>query len=92
MREAIIVFMAVVRCLPVRRFVNSIPHRIKGEGICCFVLLADGAEHTPELEKQLVVNVRSQIGAFATPDVLVIVPDLPKVRSKSPFPNARRML
>jgi acetyl-CoA synthetase len=59
----------------------SIPHRIKGEGICCFVTLADGAEHSAELEKQLVLNVRSQIGAFATPDVLVIVPDLPKVRA-----------
>ncbi|KAI9989903.1 hypothetical protein PInf_020194 [Phytophthora infestans] len=61
--------------------VIGIPHRIKGEGICCYITLVDGAEPFPEVEKELVLEVRSKIGAFAAPDTIVIVPELPKTRS-----------
>lgn len=59
----------------------SIPHRIKGEGICCYVTLVNGAKPSPEVEKELVQQVRGHIGAFATPDMIVMVPGLPKTRS-----------
>ena len=77
--------------------VVSIPHAIKGEGICCFVTLiqgisCEGSTMTTTttinqgaavlmIEKELVQQVRSVIGAFASPDIIVIVPGLPKTRS-----------
>ncbi|ETO81702.1 acetate-CoA ligase [Phytophthora nicotianae P1976] len=61
--------------------VIGIPHRIKGEGICCFVMLVDGVNGSNDVEKELVQQVRAQIGAFATPDLIVLVPGLPKTRS-----------
>ncbi|EEY58107.1 acetyl-coenzyme A synthetase [Phytophthora infestans T30-4] len=61
--------------------VIGIPHRIKGEGICCFVMLVDGVNGSKDVEKELVQQVRAQIGAFATPDLIVLVPGLPKTRS-----------
>ncbi|POM67786.1 Acetate-CoA ligase, partial [Phytophthora palmivora] len=61
--------------------VIGIPHRIKGEGICCFVTLVDGVKPSPEVEKELVIQVRAHIGAFAAPDLIVLVPGLPKTRS-----------
>ncbi|KAF1785068.1 Acetyl-coenzyme A synthetase, N-terminal domain [Phytophthora cactorum] len=61
--------------------VIGIPHRIKGEGICCFVTLVDGVKPSKDVEKELVQQVRAQIGAFATPDLIVLVPGLPKTRS-----------
>lgn len=60
---------------------NSIPHRIKGEGICCYVTLVNAAKPSPEAAKELVLQVREHIGPFAAPDVLVFVPGLPKTRS-----------
>ncbi|KAG6592565.1 acetate-CoA ligase [Phytophthora cinnamomi] len=61
--------------------VVGIPHRIKGEGICCYVTLMDGVDPTPQLEKELAMEIRSKIGAFATPDLFVMTPNLPKTRS-----------
>jgi len=61
--------------------VIGIPHRIKGEGICCYVTLVSGAKPSPEVEKELVQQVRAHIGAFASPDLIIMVPGLPKTRS-----------
>ncbi|EGZ23423.1 acetyl-CoA synthetase [Phytophthora sojae] len=61
--------------------VVGIPHRIKGEGICCYVTLMDGVNRSPELEKELTMEIRAKIGAFATPDIFVMAPHLPKTRS-----------
>ncbi|HYX90324.1 MAG TPA: acetate--CoA ligase [Myxococcaceae bacterium] len=63
--------------------VVGIPHEIKGQGICAFVLLK------PEFEKAnmdqmvgaLKEQVRRAIGPIATPDQIRIVPGLPKTRS-----------
>ena len=57
------------------------PHEIKGEGICCYVITVAGVEETPELEKALKQQVRTVIGPFATPELVVITPGLPKTRS-----------
>ncbi|CEG49410.1 acetate-ligase [Plasmopara halstedii] len=61
--------------------VIGIPHQIKGEGICCFVTLVDGINASKDVEKELVQQVRTRIGAFASPDLIVLVPGLPKTRS-----------
>ncbi|RLN58832.1 hypothetical protein BBP00_00006796 [Phytophthora kernoviae] len=61
--------------------VVGIPHRIKGEGIYCYVALTGDFEPSPELEKKLKMKVRSKIGAFASPDIFVMVTDLPKTCS-----------
>lgn len=61
--------------------VVGIPHNIKGEGICCYITLVKAAYPGKEAEKELVLQVREHIGAFATPDVIVFAPGLPKTRS-----------
>ena len=56
------------------------PHEVKGEGIAVFVILRDGAVESAELVGKVKGSVRTQIGPFATPDVVVFC-DLPKTRS-----------
>jgi len=57
------------------------PHDIKGQGICCYVVLAPGVEESPATVSSLKAQVRATIGAFATPDVVAVIPGLPKTRS-----------
>lgn len=57
------------------------PHEIKGQGIYCFVILKNSVEPSEELRKELVAEVRKEIGPIATPDLLQFVPGLPKTRS-----------
>ena len=61
--------------------VVGFPHDIKGQGIWCYVTLT--AEHQPseELRRELVQQVRREIGPTATPDVIQWAPGLPKTRS-----------
>ena len=61
--------------------VVGFPHDIKGEGIAAYVILKTGAEETPDLVAQLRHQVRNVVGAFATPDIIIISPGLPKTRS-----------
>merc|ERR1739848_547901 len=61
--------------------VVGFPHDVKGEGIGAYVILTAGYEESPELEKELKTAVRGAIGPFATPDLIIIVPGLPKTRS-----------
>jgi len=57
------------------------PHDLKGQGIYAYVLLISGAEPSDELKKELVKQVRTEIGPIASPDVLHFTPGLPKTRS-----------
>src|SRR5262249_28763962 len=59
------------------------PHAIKGQGIYAYVqVAADWPRGVgPELEGALKDQVRTAIGGFATPDVVHVVPGLPKTRS-----------
>ena len=57
------------------------PHEVKGEAICCYVILADGADESKETVAALRSSVRGAIGAFATPDYVIPVSGLPKTRS-----------
>jgi acetyl-CoA synthetase len=57
------------------------PHDIKGQGIYCYVTLKVGIDPTDALKKELVQQVRKEIGPIATPDVIQWAPGLPKTRS-----------
>jgi acetyl-CoA synthetase len=57
------------------------PHDIKGQGIYCYVTLIAGVEGSPELEAALKRQVRTEISAIATPDLIHFTPSLPKTRS-----------
>lgn len=57
------------------------PHPIKGEAITGFVMLDVDQKETPELLAALRNEVRAEIGPFASPDILWIVPSLPMTRS-----------
>ena len=57
------------------------PHDIKGNGLYCYVTLKTGEEPSGDLERELKLWVRKQIGPIATPDVVQFAPALPKTRS-----------
>ena len=57
------------------------PHDIKGNGLYCYVTLNVGEEPNGDLERELKLWVRKQIGPIATPDFIQFSPGLPKTRS-----------
>jgi acetyl-CoA synthetase len=63
--------------------VVGIPHDLKGQGICAWVVLRQGMEEWDpvQLAGALKEQVRHVIGPIATPDVIHVVPALPKTRS-----------
>ncbi|HZW17720.1 MAG TPA: acetate--CoA ligase [Luteimonas sp.] len=61
--------------------VVGFPHDIKGQGIYAYVTLVAGEEESEDLRKELVKQVRSEIGPTATPDYIQWAPGLPKTRS-----------
>jgi len=61
--------------------VVGFPHDIKGNGLYCYVTLNAGEKTSGELERDLKLWVRKQIGPIATPDLIQFAPSLPKTRS-----------
>jgi acetyl-CoA synthetase len=61
--------------------VVGFPHDIKGSAIYAFVTLNAGEEGSDELRKELVQEVRHDIGALAAPEKIHFTPSLPKTRS-----------
>ena len=57
------------------------PHDIKGNGLYCYVTLNSGEAETGELERDLKLWVKKQVGAHARPDYIHFAPGLPKTRS-----------
>jgi acetyl-CoA synthetase len=57
------------------------PHDIKGQGIYAYVTLKAGIAPSDALRKELIGQVRTEIGPIATPDWLQWAPGLPKTRS-----------
>ncbi|MDQ2887000.1 MAG: acetate--CoA ligase [Chloroflexota bacterium] len=57
------------------------PDEVKGEHVKVFVILKQGFEASPELEKELKLHVRTSVGPLAVPDELEFAPSLPKTRS-----------
>lgn len=62
--------------------VCGIPDNIKGESIIAFVVLKQNVlKDTEILEKELLIKIRTDIGAIATPKQIYFVTKLPKTRS-----------
>jgi acetyl-CoA synthetase len=61
--------------------VVGFPHEIKGQGIYAYVTLKVDQEYSEDLKKELVLQVRKEIGPIAAPDVIHWAPALPKTRS-----------
>ena len=61
--------------------VVGMPHEIKGTAIYAFVTLNAGEEGDDALRKDLVREVRNDIGALAAPESIQFAPALPKTRS-----------
>ncbi len=57
------------------------PHDIKGNALYCYVTLNAGEKPDGDLERELKLWVRKQIGPIATPDHIQFAPGLPKTRS-----------
>ncbi len=57
------------------------PHDIKGNGLYCYVTLNSGEQPNGDLERELKLWVRKQIGPIATPDLIQFATGLPKTRS-----------
>ena len=61
--------------------VVGFPHDIKGNAIYAFVTLNAGEEGSDALRKELIQEVRHDIGAFSAPEKIHFTPALPKTRS-----------
>ncbi|XP_022993327.1 acetyl-coenzyme A synthetase, chloroplastic/glyoxysomal-like [Cucurbita maxima] len=61
--------------------VIGIDHEVKGQSIWAFVTLVKGVPQSEELRESLIQTIRTQIGAFATPDKIHWANELPKTRS-----------
>jgi acetyl-CoA synthetase len=61
--------------------VVGFPHDIKGQAIYAFVTLNAGEEGDDALRKELVAEVRKDIGGMAAPEKIQFAPALPKTRS-----------
>lgn len=55
---------------------------LTGQAVIAFVALKDrDARPSPDLAKELVLQVRKEIGPFAAPKAIIVVEDFPKTRS-----------
>ena len=61
--------------------VVGFPHDIKGNALYCYVTLKAGEQPSGDLERDLKLWVRKQIGPLATPDIIQFAQGLPKTRS-----------
>jgi acetyl-CoA synthetase len=61
--------------------VVGIPDEVKGESICAYLVLKNGAQGSGELEDELRNFVREEVGPVATPSAIHFAPGLPKTRS-----------
>ncbi len=57
------------------------PHDIKGQGIYAFVICDRAINSEKAFKDEVLVEVTKQIGAIAKPDIIQVVPGLPKTRS-----------
>jgi acetyl-CoA synthetase len=57
------------------------PHDIKGQGIYAFVITDRVVTSEKALKDEILVEIVKQIGPIAKPDIIQVVPGLPKTRS-----------
>jgi acetyl-CoA synthetase len=58
-----------------------LPHPIKGEGICAYLIIKKGIDRTDELISNINKHVRKEMGPIITLDRVIFVDELPKTRS-----------
>ncbi len=61
--------------------VVGVHDKIKGQALCCFVTLKDSVTKYPDLGTEIRYEVKTRVGAFAVPKLIVITPGLCKTRS-----------
>ncbi len=61
--------------------VVGVHDEIKGQALCCFVTLKSNMPKYPDLESEIRYEVRTRVGSFAVPQIIVITPGLCKTRS-----------
>lgn len=62
--------------------VVGFPHDIKGQGIFAYITLKEGHDLSiDDAKAQVTKTIREIIGPIASPDVILLTPDLPKTRS-----------
>lgn len=61
--------------------VIGIPHSVKGEGLFAFAILKSGETAPHAFKDEVFQTIGKNIGSFAKPEKIVIVPGLPKTRS-----------
>jgi len=61
--------------------VVGMPHNVKGQAIYAFVTLKVGVDKSDALKKELVAQVRKDIGPIASPEKIQFADALPKTRS-----------
>ena len=59
----------------------GMPHDLKGQGVCAYVILKAGEEASDTLKSELNRHVRAEIGPISNLDAIYIVNGLPKTRS-----------
>ena len=59
----------------------GLPHEVKGQGIHCFVILAEGSQPSPELSEELRQFVAEHLGPIVRPEEVNFIDALPKTRS-----------
>jgi acetyl-CoA synthetase len=57
------------------------PHDIKGQGIYAYVIVDGGTQDVQAVRTSIIDTLVAEIGPIAKPDVIQIVPGLPKTRS-----------
>ena len=68
------------QCIPPHHFTPNFKF-LTILAVNAFVALKDDVKGTPQLSKELIMQVRKAIGPFAAPKRVIIVEDLPKTRS-----------
>jgi len=61
--------------------VVGVSDELTGQAVNAFVSLKEGFDHSDQIKKDLILQVRKSIGPFAAPKAIFTVDDLPKTRS-----------
>jgi acetyl-CoA synthetase len=72
---------AVAHAAVVEAAAVGVPHEVKGEAIAVFCVVRRGEVDGPELRAAITAEIVRELGKALKPDIVEIVPALPKTRS-----------
>jgi acetyl-CoA synthetase len=61
--------------------VVGVPHELKGQGIYAYVTLKSQCTGTPQIQDELIEQVKKEISSIAKPEIIHFIRELPKTRS-----------